>query len=117
MASEDVPSPAMLGSIVHFHQQQHYHRHMFGYEHVVHRSVLSECKLPQTISKKRTEYYSSTVIEGSSRKYNPCGKRRNHSNSDKLGTAKYQALAVGIFCRDCEHPYNPLVGGRVRGYP
>jgi len=57
------------------------------------------------------------AIEGSSRKYNPCGKRRNHSNSDKLGKAKYQALAVGIFCRDCEHPYNPLVGGRGRASP
>jgi len=50
-------------------------------------------------------------LEGSTRKYNPCGKRRNHSNSDKLGKAKYQALAVGIFCRGCEHPYNLLVGG------
>jgi len=57
------------------------------------------------------------LLEGSSRKYNPCGTPRNHSNSDKLGKAEYQALAVGIFCRDCEHPYNPLVGGRGRGYP
>ena len=64
-------------------------------------------------------HVAQEVLEGSSRKYNPCGKRRNHSNSDKLGKAKNQALAVGIFCRDCEHPYNPLVGGtsRGRGYP
>ena len=38
------------------------------------------------------------IIEGSSRKPNPCGKRRNHSNKDKLAKAKYQALAGFMDC-------------------
>jgi len=50
-------------------------------------------------------------------KLNPCGKWRNHSNSDKSGKAKYQALALGIFCKDREHPYHPLATGRDSGYP
>jgi len=60
---------------------------------------------------------STLRVEGSSRKPNPCGKRRNHSNSNKLGKAKYQALAAGIFCKDRGHPYHPLVDGRGSGYP
>jgi len=50
---------------------------------------------------------------------NPCGKRRYHSNIDKSGKAKYQALTLGIFCKDHEHPYHRPVGGRDTGsgYP
>ena len=50
-------------------------------------------------------------LEGSSRKPNLYGKRRNHSDTDKLGKAKYQALAVGIFCTDREHPNHQCTGG------
>ena len=60
-----------------------------------------------------------SILEGCSRKPNPCRKCRNHSNSDKLGKAKYQALVlvVGIFCKDREHPDHPLVDGWGSGYP
>ena len=68
--------------------------------------------------KKLGRTYGFKVLEGSSRKPNPCRKRRNHSNSDKLGKAKYQALAVGISCKDREHPDRPLVDSRGSGcYP
>jgi len=48
-----------------------------------------------------TELFLTTFeksIEGSSRKPNPCGKRRNHSNSSKLGKAntKLSQLAFSI---------------------
>jgi len=50
-------------------------------------------------------------------KPNPCGKRRNHGNSDKSGKAQYQAHTLGIFCKDREHPYHLPVGGRDCVYP